>query len=343
MRVLVQVNHPAHVHFFRPFVEGARSEGHSVHVISTNRGITPTLLDAYGIDHEVVLDPLRSNFAALVNQPQLTLRTYRSVRRFDADVLTAIGGTSVAHVSTISSAKSAVFYDTEHATIQNAVTYPFADRVYTPTCYQGEIGSNHVRYPGYQELAYLHPNRFTPDRTAVSEAGLDEDERFVILRLVSWDSLHDVGDSGFANVADVVSALEDTGVRVLITSEAPLPASLEDRRAAVPPHRMHHLQYYADAYIGESATMATESAVLGTPAVFISSSRRGYTDELESKYGLVFNYDDERREERGLRKALELLADYDDEEWAAKRARLLDEKIDTTALLFTVLLGTPEP
>jgi uncharacterized protein len=343
MRVLVQVTHPAHVHFFRPFVEEARASEHSVRVIATNRNITSDLLERYGIEHEVVLDPAESGLSAIRNQSKLTLETYRAAKAFDPDVLASIGGTSIAHVSKLVSGESAVFYDTEHATVQNAITYPFADRIYTPACYQGEIGSNHVRYPGYQELAYLHPNRFTPDPTVKAEAGLDGDERFAILRTVSWGAIHDLGDSGFANVADVVSALEATGVRVLITSEAPLPAALERYRAAVEPHRMHHLMHYADLYVGESATMATESAVVGTPAVFISSSRRGYTDELESRYGMVFNYDGTNRQQRGLRKALELLDEYDESEWRAKRERILDEKIDTTELLLTALLGEGAP
>ena len=33
--------------------------------------------------------------------------------------------------------------------------------------------------------------------------------------------------------------------------------------------------YYADLFVGESATMASEYAVLGTPAIFVSTSRRG--------------------------------------------------------------------
>ncbi len=73
---------------------------------------------------------------------------------------------------------------------------------------------------------------------------------------------------------------------------------------SIPPHRIHHLMAFADLYVGESATMAAESAILGTHAVFVSSSRRGYTDELENEYELVYHYSGTSRHERGLRQAL---------------------------------------
>lgn len=340
MKVLIQITHPAHVHFFRCFIKEVEKSNHEALVVANTREMVPDLLELYNIDYEI-----------MSRRPKWTIRrqwvstrgTYRAAKRFDPDVLTAVGGTAVAHVSKLVRGSSFIFYDTEHARLQNTITYPFADRIYTPECYQDEIGSNQIRYPGYQELAYLHPNRFTPDPAVRNKAGISENDRFVILRLVSWDAMHDVGDSGFDDISDVVSALEATGVRVLITSEAPLPESVEHCRITVSPHLIHHLMYYADLYIGESATMATESAVLGTPAVFVSSSRRGYTDELEEKYGLVFNYSEEDRQQRSLEKALSILQGYDAEMWCDRRERMLDEKIDTTEMMIREILETDQP
>jgi hypothetical protein len=67
---------------------------------------------------------------------------------------------------------------------------------------------------------------------------------------------------------------------------------------------------FARLFFGESATMASESAMLGTPAILVSTSRRGYTDELENPYGMLFTYDHRRDgQEQGLQKAEALLAD----------------------------------
>ncbi|MFC3959431.1 DUF354 domain-containing protein [Halovivax cerinus] len=333
MRVLVQLTHPAHVHFFRPYVELAADRGHAVRVLALEKEMSLELLDAYGIEYEVACEPADRDLFRIRDQARLTRATYRAARDFDPDVLAAIGGTSVAHVSTLVRGRSLVFYDTEHATLQNAITYPFVDRLCTPACYRDDVGANQVRYRGFQELAYLHPNRFSPDPSIREAAGLDPGERFVVLRLVGWDAVHDVGSGGFADVSDVVSALEATGVRVLITSEAPLPPDVRDRRVSIPPHRIHHLLWAADAFVGESPTMATESAVLGTPAVYVSNLRLGYTDELEREYDLVATFSGPHRQERALSHAVSLLDGYDASVWDARRERLLDETVDTTAFL----------
>ena len=47
----------------------------------------------------------------------------------------------------------------------------------------------------------------------------------------------------------------------------------------------------ASVYVGESATMAAESAVLGVPAVFVSTRGTWYTAQLERDYKLIQNVD----------------------------------------------------
>ena len=231
-------------------------------------------------------------------------------------------------------AESVVFTDTEHAP-GNRVTFPFADEVWTPECYHDEA-PNQRRYPGYHELAYLHPRRFDPDPAVTDEVGVDPDEQFVVLRLVSWEASHDHGEAGFDDVHDVVERLEATGATVLITSEAPLPDDLEDRRATVAPDRMHHLLYYADLFVGEGATMAVESAVLGTPAVYVNTLTMGYTDEVE-EYGLLYTCSGPNRHAEALETAVDVLEGHEGDRWSDRRDRLLEEKTDTTDVVLDAL------
>ena len=337
MRIIVQVTHPAHVHFYKYFIQEVINEGHEVKVFATSKDITFDLLDNYGIEYEAPYTPPK--YKLVINQqPKLTYELYKMARDFKPDVITSVGGTSASHVSTITGSRSVIFYDTEHATIQNAITYPFSDVIVTPSCYQDDLGSKQVRYDGYQELAYLHPDRFSPDSSILRDINADESERLVIMRLVSWDAVHDIGDSGFSNIHSVVTRLEDAGARVLISSEGSLPDGLDRCSVDISPERIHDLMYYSDLFIGESATMATESAVLGTPAVFVSSSRRGYTDELEQRYGLVFNFSEKDRQLKALRKAESLLREYDSKEWEQRRQKLLSDKIDTTEIMISEVL-----
>src|SRR5262249_29819133 len=153
-------------------------------------------------------------------------------------------------------------------------------------CFEAPVRARrHFSYAGYHELAYLHPVRFTPDPDALRPFSVTADEPFIVVRLVAWGALHDVGDRGFTDVVAAVRRLERHG-RVLVTAEGDLPADIASRRITATPEQIHHLLAFARLFIGESATMASESAILGTPAIFVSTSVRGYTNEQERRYDL---------------------------------------------------------
>ncbi|GKZ16343.1 hypothetical protein BG842_01360 [Haladaptatus sp. W1] len=337
MKVFVTIQHPAHVHFFRNAIAELEADDHDVHVFAREKEMAVELLRRYDISHEV-LAGTASGLSQLARvQATYEARLLRRAVQLKPDVITAIGGVAAAHVAKVTGARSAIFYDTEHAKLIQNLAFPFADAVYTPDCYTRNVGSKQVRYPGYHELAYLHPDRFTPDPTVVEDLGLDPDETFTVLRLVEWGASHDVGQGGFDDVRDVVERLEDAGSEVLITSERTLPSSLESRRATVPPHRMHDLLAFADLFVGEGATMAAESAVLGTPAIYVNTLTMGYTDELDERYELLFNYQQEDRHARALEQAVSILEG--DADWQERRQRLLDDKVDTTDVILRAITG----
>lgn len=330
MRAIFTIQHPAHVHLFRHTIDELGKQGHEVSVFVRQKDIAIDLLNLYEIDHEVLAGPSATIFGLALRQAQYEFSLFRKARRINPDVMVAMSEPGVAHTAAVLGCPSILFTDTEYAKLQNMLAFPFADRICTPTCYQDDTGEKQVRYEGYHELAYLHPDRFTPNADILSELGLSEDDSFTILRLNAWNAAHFIGDTGFTDVHDVISNLEEAGTEVIITSEPDLPSSLSEYAADVPLDRMHDLMYYADLLIGESATMAAESAVLGTPAVFISTSRRGYTDELGDRYRLVFTFSGSDRQEVGIKKAREILQDHPPSPWHKQRERLLDEKIDTT-------------
>jgi predicted glycosyltransferase len=255
-------------------------------------------------------------------------------RRFRPDVLVGIMGVTIAQVGPLIRRPALVFYDTENAKLTNRFVYPLAHSVCTPNCYAAPVNGHHVRYPSYHELAYLHPERFTPDKEVVRAGGVDPDSPYFLLRFVSWQASHDVGEKGFtlAMKRQLVESLAARG-RVLISSENPLPPELEEYRFVAPPEHIHHFIAHSKMLVGESATMASEAAVLGVPAFYIADTGRGYTDEQEQRYGLVFNY---QREQAALafEKVRELLDDAD----FPRRVRsghqhLMSERIDATAWL----------
>ncbi|WP_226481498.1 DUF354 domain-containing protein [Natrinema amylolyticum] len=329
MRVMITIQHPGHVHFFRNPIAELEARGHDVHVFARESDVAVRLLEAYDIDHEVLAGESDSLVSLAAVQATYELRLLQRARRIDPDVITAIGGVAAAHVASMVRTKSLVFYDTEHATLITKLGYPFADVIATPACYRDDIGPKQVTYPGYHELAYLHPERFDPDPTVREDVGLAPEESFAVVRLSSWDASHDVGHGGFDDPRAVVERLEDAGVRVLLTAEGEPPAALESYRFETSPDRMHDLLAYADVVLSEGATTAAEAAMLGTPAVYVNPLSLGYTTELEEEYGLLFEYDGDARHAHGLERAVSVV-DESADTWERRRERLLADRIDVT-------------
>ena len=340
MKVLVDIGHPAHVHFFKNAIWELESKGHEVQITARDKEIALYLLEAYGFKYHNLGKNQKGLAKKAIGMLKIDFEMYKVVKKFNPDVLMGIHSPYVAQVSKLLRKPSLIFTDTEHAKLANKLTFPLATAIYTPSCFKKDLGHKQIRYDGYHELAYLHPNYFTPDPSVLDEIGLKEGERFIIMRFVAWDASHDVGHKGISMEIRrrFVSELEKYG-RVLITSESELPAEFESYRIKVAPEKMHDLLYYTTLLVGESATMASECAVLGTPAIFIDFAGRGYTDEEEYKYGLIFNFSsDEESYEEIIKKTLELVAQDDLKvEWEKKKDHLLNEKIDVTKFMIETI------
>lgn len=329
MRLLVDILHPAHVHFFRNFAGEMQARGHEVRFTARRKDGTTLLLEQYGLPYEL-LSRQRRGLGLAVELATRTARLARVARRFRPDAMTGIMGPSIALAGRALRIPAVVFYDTEFAWQTNWFVYPLAHSVCTPDCYQGRVRGRHLTYPGYHELAYLHPDRFTPERERLAAFGVGDGERYSLVRFVSWQASHDVAEKGLTleQKRALVRRLQAHG-RVLISSEGDLPEDLEPMRLRGPYRDVHHLMAFADLLVGESATMASEAAVLGIPAVFIATTGRGYTDDEERRYGLVRHFTDDRYD-AAMAAVGELLERPPS--WRAEaRERLLDDKIDTTA------------
>ena len=332
MRVLIDIGHPAHVHFYKNTIKELKDRGHEVLVTARDKEVTVKLLESYGIKH-IVLSSMKHGKGNLMKEWLIRdIKLLQISQKFKPDILTGILNPSVAHASYLLNKTSIIFNDTEHATFAQKITYPFSNVICTPVCFKHDIGKKQVRYDGFHELAYLHPNNFHPEHSILQEIGLNGSDRIILVRFVSWGASHDIGHHGVKNKDEFIEQLQRYG-RVIISSEVPLDASLEKYKLSLTPEKLHSLLYYTSLYIGEGGTTAAEAAVLGTPAIFISSlsGTMGNFIELEEKYGLLYSFKDEGD---ALAKANELLQRSNlKDEWDLKRNKMLEDKIDVTAFM----------
>jgi predicted glycosyltransferase len=86
--------------------------------------------------------------------------------------------------------------------------------------------------------------------------------------------------------------------------------------------------------------MASESACLGIPAIFISNTGRGYTTEQDRKYGLIKHY--RLNEWKEIIKTVEAWAEQDlKDEWQDRRRRMLEEKMEVTPWMIELVENYP--
>lgn len=341
MKIVVDINHPAHVHYFKNFIWEMQKKGHEILITASEKDISYTLLDNYGFSYVKIGNYGKSILEKLVNIPVLDLKMYQAVRKFRPDLFLGFGSIRAAHVSKVMGKPYIALDDTEHAKWEHMLYVPFTDAILTPACFKKDFGKKHIRYKGYTELQYLHPNRFTPNPAVLDKIGLAPGDPYIILRFISWDANHDIGQCGIQDRIGIVKVLEKYG-RVLITSEGILPDELLSNKIQVAPEKLHDLLYYASLYIGEGATVATEAAILGTPSIYVSSlaGSMGNFTELEETYDLLYRLSDH---DVVLRKASEILSDPACKEiWKIKRNHLLKDKIDVTAFIVWFIENYPK-
>jgi len=350
MRILIDIGHPAQVHFYKHFINTMIKQGHSLKLTARNKEVTHALLTAYGFEYSNRGDLQESMLGKARGILSVDHSIYSIARQFRPDILIGFHNPYIAHVAKIIGKPSIIFTDTERVGIASWLTFPFADVICTPSCFQDKIDPRkHVTFNGYKELAYLHPHYFKPDPAVLDRAGIEQNEKFIIVRFISWAACHDVNLHGISSegIDEFIRNLERFG-KVVITSERPLPGKLEKYRMSINPEDLHTLLHYASLYIGEGGTMATEAAILGTPAIHIESTTEGVASgsfsgnyrELRDKYNLLYFYPDEKS---ALAKAIEILENPDSKnEWQKKRERLLADKIDVTGWMTDFIEKYPD-
>jgi predicted glycosyltransferase len=219
--------------------------------------------------------------------------------------------------------------------------YPFATRILAPECCDcGKWNYKKIAHRSYHELAYLHPAHYTPDESVVQRYQLGE--KYFILRFARLNAHHDAGRSGITTaIAEKLIALLSLHGKVFITSERALEPQFEKFRITIPPLEIHHAMHYALMYIGDSQTMAAEAAVLGTPSIRFNDfvGEIGYLEELEHRYGLTYGIR-ANNPEKLLSKVNELLSLPELKlKWSLKRAKMLQEREDMSALMFNLFAG----
>lgn len=348
MNILVSCGHPAQYHFFKNALRLLKQRGHNVKLLIKSKDVLESLVKEDGWDYVNIQQKYRGNSkpAILMASFKRTAAIVKIARKFKPDILAGTES-GIAQAGWLLGKPSFTTLEDDVEIIANLarLTYPFTRYILVPNvCRVGKWESKKIGYEGYMKLAYLHPNYFTPNTKVLEQYGIEGD--YILIRLAKLTAHHDTGIKGLNTqlVMDIISKAESSGMRAYISSEIPLSEELEPYRLGINPVDIHHIMAFSKLLVSDSQSMSVEAAMLGVPSLRFSdfAGRISVLEELENVYGLTFGiktYEPERL----LTMTTDILSDEKREErFKSAHTRLLDDKIDVTAMMVDLFENYPE-
>jgi predicted glycosyltransferase len=287
MKVLIDIGHPGHVHLFRNFAHIFIGRGHQVLFTIRDKEHEADLLKYESLTFISLGKHYSSKAGKIWGLIKYNIRILLISQSFKPDIYLSHGSVYTLLSALLLGRPNIALEDTGNPE-QVRLYLPFTDAVLTSARFPHLYGEKQVFYNSYHELAYLHPDYFAPDKNVLKELGLKEGEKFSIVRLVAWTASHDRKAKGITPEQRelIVRHLMSKG-QLFISSEKPLPSDFSKFRFPLGPERMHHALAFASLFVGEGATMASESIFLGTAAIYINSMIPGIITEQEKESGLL--------------------------------------------------------
>ncbi len=345
MNILIDIGHPAHVHNFKNLYHELK-ERHNIIVTCKSVPVITSLLKSYDMPYQELGEKGLGLSGKIVKQIQFNEKICRIIRNNNIDLAMGLSF-SVVYASKLTKAKSLMFDDDDQSPQPLTAKFasPYADLILSPDVLKYEKLKNALYYPGYHELAYLHPNRFKPDPTILLKYGLTEEDKYFILRFTAFKAHHDVGAVGITKKQkqSLINLLSTFG-KVFVTMEARLDPELEDFKLPIEPQDMHCLLYYSQMLICDGQTMCTEAALMGVPSFRCNSfaGQVSVLEEEEKRYGLTYAFLPRQFDWMLHRIKEMLMQDNVKEVWRDRRNTLLRDKIDVTAFWVWFIDNYPE-
>ena len=345
MNILFSTGHPAQIHNFRVVREVLKKHGHHVYWLATQKDISDYLLNAYCIKYTKLKRPQKGMLSKAITLLQNAWITAKIIHRNKIDIVVSRVNPGVVLAAYLMRKKQIALSDTEAAGIYESVFSKLVGAFITSKSYERTLRKDQIRIEANIELFYLHKKYFKPNRREVYQLlGISGGTAFVIARFVSGTAFHDAGHKSFAeeNKVKLVKVISPHA-KIFISSEGEMSDELKPYQIKIPYEKMHDVLSEATLFFGEGASMASEAAMLGTPAVYVKDLWAGDTND-ETRAGLMYSYKiDEESQTESIGKAVELLKNPQlKAETKQKQQEFLETKIDPVAFLTWFIENYPE-
>ena len=347
MKISIFLGHPAHFYVLKNLAISLQNNNHSVFFVIKQKDILEVLLKNAGFSYIIIRAKERTaktKLGLIFSLLKMDLKMFFHLIKEKPNILI---GTYVALLVKLTKTKFISVNEDDAAVVPlyAKLSYPTANAILNPyVCNSGKWDKKAIKYNSYQELAYLHPNHFTPDKQVV-EKYFSAEKPYFIIRFAKLNAHHDNGIQGInAEIAQkIIDILKPYG-DIYITSERELEPQFEQYRIKINPLDMHNVMAFAQIYIGDSQTMAAEAGVLGVPFVRFNDfvGRIGYLRELEEVYNLGFGI--KTNEVEKLYSVVNELITMSNrkEIFQQRRQKMLSEKIDYAKFLTWFVATYPQ-
>jgi predicted glycosyltransferase len=318
-------------------------EGHEFFISARDRSIIQYLLSKYSFKYFNRGKGKNGMLAKFFYIFIADFKLLRKALKFKPDIFLSFAIPYTAHVAWLLRKPHVVLDDTEHARFGHALYKSFSQVLLNPCSFQKDFGKKQIRFNSFIELCHLHPKFFKLNPDILELLNLKPDEKYVLLRFVSWNANHDIGQCGLdlETKKKLIDLFERNGYKIFISTEASDKDVFFDKYLIkIPPEYIHDVMGYASLLITEGATMASECAMLGTPAIYVNSLDAGTLREQEDKYKLIFGF---RSSDGVIEKVKELLSFPNIKaEFQLRCQKMLSEKINLTDFLVWFIENYPQ-
>ena len=283
MKILININHPAHVHYYRNFIKLMEAKGDQFCVINRDNKMINQLLDYYGIEHTIrnKRPEKKGSVASMMNLMRMILWCIRKSLTFHPDMYMGFASSACAITSFLFRKPSILIDDTEHNSMTHKLYMPVCSKVLTPFYFKKDLGNKdkQIRFNAYVEQLYLHSAYFKRSTQVLEELGVKPKE-YVIVRYVAYDAHHDlkvrpIAEETKKNIVKEISKR----YRVFVSLEKSVKDPFyDDYVLKISPEKMHDLEANAKFMVAEGATMASEAFLLGVPYLYLNPLMVGYID-----------------------------------------------------------------
>jgi uncharacterized protein len=340
--------HPSKYYLFRHTINYLKQKGHQVDIAIIKKDVLEDLVKQEGWEYVNIFPEGRRSkrngsfsilFATAVNFIKTIYRLHKLTKGIKYNLF--ITDDCLTITGWYKQISSIFFIDNELSTVpESSLLLRFADTIIAPNCVKlGKYEFKKAGFNGYKELAALAPDHFYPNPEIIDTFNSNK-EPYSVIRLVAMTASHDRGIKGILDdqLRKLISTLTEHG-NVFISTEKCIPEEFKKYLINVMPQEISHVLYYADLFIGDSGTMASEAAVLGTPSLMFHDfiGRLSVMREKEEKYQLMYGFNTHQFENMQA-KIKELLQMPDlKHEWQKRRNRMLEDMEDVNQFIVNLI------